>query len=92
MLTKNLTATSTGSKVTLSPERHVLITGKTRIVLKEDLAHYGLVHLKPGETTYIRNPNTGTDSLTIKYKISEEWGNLHGLWTGTIEASLAIAK
>ena len=66
--------------------------GQTRVVLKEDLAYYGVVHLKPGETTYINNPSVDATLSIIKYKIVEEWGNLHGLWTGTIELSLANNK
>lgn len=89
VLTRNLTITRGEDEVTLSPDRHVLIIDRTRIVLKEDLAYYGVVHLKPGETTYINNPSVDANVSTIRYKIVKEWGEMHGLWAGNIEASLA---
>ena len=92
VLTRNLTTERSKDAVTFFPERHALIVGQTRVVLKEDLAYYGVVHLKPGETTYINNPSVDATLSIIKYKIVEEWGNLHGLWTGTIELSLANNK
>lgn len=89
VLTRNLTITRGNGEVTLSPDRHVLIIDRTRIVLKEDLAYYGIVHLKPGETTYISNSNVDVNVSTVRYKIVKEWGDMHGLWTGIIETPLS---
>ena len=89
VLTRNLTITRGEDQITFSPDRHVLIIDRTRIVLKEDLAYYGVVHLKPGETTYISNPSVDANVSTVRYKIVKEWGDMHGLWTGSIETSLS---
>ena len=76
------------NEVTLSPDRHVLIKDRTQIILKEDLAYYGIVHLMPDETTYINNPRVNSNLEKVKYKINKSWGNMHGIWSGTIEASI----
>jgi len=91
VLTRNLTLMQGGNEVTLSPDRHVLIVDRNKIILKEDLAYYGIVHLKPGETTYINNPRVDVNLEKVKYKIIPSWGELHGIWSGVIEASLPKA-
>jgi hypothetical protein len=89
VLTRNLTLMQGKNEVTLSPDRHVLIKDRTQIILKEDLAYYGIVHLKPDETTYISNPRVNSNLEKVKYKINKSWGNMHGIWSGTIEASIS---
>lgn len=89
VLTRNLTITRGEDELTLSPDRHVLTIDRKRIVLKEDLAYYGVVHLKPGETTYISNPSVDANVSMVRYKIVKEWGDMHGLWTGSTETSLS---
>jgi hypothetical protein len=89
VLTRNLTLMQGKNEVTLSPDRHVLIKDRTQIILKEDLAYYGIVHLKTGETTYIRNPRVNSELEKVKYKINKSWGDMHGIWSGAIEASIS---
>ncbi len=89
VLTRNLTLIQGKNEVTLSPDRHVLIKDRTQIILKEDLAYYGIVHLKPDETTYISNPRVNPNLEKVKYKINKSWGYMHGIWSGTIEASIS---
>jgi hypothetical protein len=89
VLTRNLTLMQGNNEVTLSPDRHVLIKGRTQIILKEDIAYYGIVHLKPNETTYINNPRVNSNLQKVKYKVKKSWGDMHGVWSGTIESSIS---
>jgi len=84
VLTKNLTFMGAENEITISPDRHVLVKDDVMITLKEDIAFYGAVSLKPGETTYVRRPVIDIKSGTIKYKIRKPWAKMHGLWNGTI--------
>ena len=91
VLTRNLTVIKREKEVTLSPDKHALIMGRSKVLLKEDLAYYGVVHLKPGETTYISNPNVDAKSSIVKYKIDKDWGDLHGVWNGIIEVPITTS-
>jgi len=84
VLTKNLTFMGAENEITISPDRHVLVKEGGMITLKEDIAFYGAVSLKPGETTYVRRPVIDIKSGTIKYKIRKPWAKMHGVWSGTI--------
>lgn len=88
VLTKNLSTMRNKDEVIIFPERHSLILNKGIVLLKEDLAYYGVVNLKPNEITYIKTTNIDMESSTIKYKINKEWGELHDVWAGVVEASL----
>lgn len=91
VLTRNLTVIKGENELTLSPDKHALIMGRNMVLLKEDLAYYGVVHLKPGETTYISNPNVDAKSSKVKYKIDKDWGDLHGVWNGTVEVPITTS-
>lgn len=87
VLTRNLTTGQSGDEITLSPDRHVVMLNKRMVILKEDLAHYGAVTLKPGDITYIHRPSIDIRKGTLKYKINAKWATLHDVWAGTVQTT-----
>lgn len=61
VLTKNLASMLKGNTTILFPQAHSLIKDREIVILKESIANYGAVTLKPGEVTYI---NIGTTKIT----------------------------
>ncbi len=58
------------------------------IILKESVAKYGVVTLKPGEVTYINIGSIKITTDSIVYQVKEKWASLHEVWAGEIEASI----
>ena len=88
VLTKNLASMLKGNTTILFPQAHSLIKDREIIILKESVANYGAVTLKPGEVTYINIGSTKITTGSIVYQVKEKWASLHEVWSGEIEASI----
>jgi archaellum component FlaG (FlaF/FlaG flagellin family) len=88
VLTNNLALMLKGDTTILFPQSHALIKDKGIILLKESIANFGAVTLKPGEVTYINIGSSVITTDTVTYEVKKKWANLHEVWAGEIEATI----
>tara|TARA_R110000787_G_scaffold189050_3_gene300774 strand:- start:223 stop:630 length:408 start_codon:yes stop_codon:yes gene_type:complete len=88
VLTKNLALMLKGNTTILFPQAHSWFQDKEMILLKESIADYGVVTLKPGEVTYINIGNSKITTNSIMYQVKSKWATLHEIWAGEIEVSI----
>jgi hypothetical protein len=92
MITSGLSKASSGTRhMSVQLEPLVLVKlNPERKLLKQSLAPYWPVTLKPGETTYIQHSIAGhgykkeMEQIDIEYNVPQRWGKLHGVWSGKL--------
>ncbi|MFC3094505.1 hypothetical protein DRW07_13550 [Alteromonas sediminis] len=87
IVTSGLSVMVSSDRYEVSPDRHVLVGKEGLIELKESLADYSLVLLRPGETTYLKGVSINAEKGTVQYYVKASWAELHQVWGGRIEAT-----
>ena len=86
--TGNLLYQGQGDRVEVSPKPEYWQRGDTSVMLKTSPASYSPVTLRPGEITYLKDPNIRIVTKVVQYRVPEDWAALHGTWSGEVEATV----
>jgi len=84
VVTANLSMMASDSLIEIEPERHVLVKDSKMVPLKESLADYSVVLLKPGEVTYLKRISIMKEHGKLQYYVKNSWAQMHNIWGGKI--------
>ncbi|MFT5575691.1 MAG: hypothetical protein ACI89D_001210 [Bermanella sp.] len=86
--TANLVYDGQGDRVDIYPKPEYWQRGDKKILLKVSAPRYAPVTLEPGQITYLQEPNIRIVAKTVQYRVPADWGELHGIWSGAVEAQV----
>lgn len=90
VVTGNLRYQQQGDRVEIVPEQPVWSRSDGDVLLKGSLLTYAPVTLRPGEITFLQNPNIRVVAKEVVYTIPENWAALQGTWSGSTSVSLKL--